>query len=101
MEHAASPPPRHGPNKALPPMRIMQSAPPRSAVAQLLLWVTILASVFFDFDLMPWLLESGFGESEEEVYFTLTQLWLGLLALWAWWERRAPNYRLQWPWEKD
>lgn len=88
-------------NLALPDLPAWQA---RSFWLQLLLFLTVLANLF-GVDLMAVLGEMGLGAEPDAVLATgerVVNAWQTLapllFGLWAWLERRAPNYRLVWPW---
>jgi len=81
-------------NLSLPPLPFWQA---RSFYAQLLLAVSVLLNTM-GVDLMASLAAIGFGSTPDEVVARGVSLWQALapiaFGLWAWFERRAPNYRL-------
>lgn len=88
-------------NLALPALSILQA---RSTYAQLLLIASVLLNAL-GIDLFAALSEMGLGSSPEEVIATgdrAVAAWQQVAPLafgiWAWMERRAPSYRLVWPW---
>ena len=72
----------------------------RSFYAQLLLAVAVILNLA-GIDLFAALTEIGWGASPEEVVDTGIGAWQTIaplvFGLWAWIERRAPNFRLVWP----
>ncbi|MDR5655234.1 hypothetical protein [Ruixingdingia sedimenti] len=81
-------------NLNLPPLPIWQA---RSFYAQMLLALSVVLNMT-GIDLMRWLADIGAGSSPDEVIETGVSVWQALspivFGLWAWAERRAPNYRL-------
>lgn len=65
----------------------------RSFYASILLAVTVLCNVV-GLDIWPMLQRLGLGGTEGEVVDKIMMLAPLAFGLWAWWERRAPNYRL-------
>jgi hypothetical protein len=73
-------------------------------------WAILLAALitlanFVGFDLLGFTSEVGAGATPDQVIDTgnrLVSAWQIvaplIFGLWAWVERRAPNYRLVWPW---
>ncbi|MGZ9811268.1 hypothetical protein ACXN5S_12470 [Pseudoroseicyclus sp. H15] len=90
-------------NSELPDLPAWQA---RSFWAMLLSVVVVLCTLV-GFDVLGWLGEIGAGGTEEAVLETgdrVVAAWQLVaplvLGFWAWIERRAPNYRLVWPWSK-
>lgn len=88
-------------NLALPALSILQA---RSTYAQILL-VVIVALNALGFDILSVLSEMGLGATPDEVIASSDKVvaaWQQVaplvLGIWAWLERRAPSYRLVWPW---
>lgn len=89
--------PTPGPNRALPPLNPMLA---RSTYAGLLTLIVGICTAY-NIDLIGLATGLGFGTTEDEIiktgeravsaYQVLANIALGI---WAWWERRAPNYRL-------
>ncbi len=86
-------------NPLLPELPVWQA---RSFYAQILLVVSVLLN-FLGIDLFRTLGEIGWGSSPEEVLATgdrAVAAWQQvaplIFGLWAWIERRAPNFRLVW-----
>ena len=84
-------------NTTLPELPVWQA---RSFWAQLLLVASVLANAF-GIDLFAALREMGIGSNPDEVMATVTRIGSALQVLspaffgiWAWLERRAPNFRL-------
>lgn len=81
-------------NLSLPPLPFWQA---RSFYAQLLLAASVLLNSA-GIDLMAILKSAGFGATPDEVIARGVSIWQALapivFGLWAWFERRAPNYRL-------
>lgn len=81
-------------NLSLPPLPFWQA---RSFYAQLLLAASVLLNTL-GVDLMGFLAATGFGATPDEVVARGVSIWQALaplgFGLWAWFERRAPNYRL-------
>ena len=81
-------------NLSLHPLPVWKE---RSFYAQLLLAASVLLNSA-GIDLMAWLAASGFGATPDEVIDRGVSVWQALapilFGLWAWNERRAPNYRL-------
>lgn len=84
-------------NTTLPELPVWQA---RSFWAQLLLVASVLANAF-GIDLFEALREMGIGANPDEVMATVTRIGSALQVLspaffgiWAWLERRAPNFRL-------
>lgn len=65
----------------------------RSFYASLLLLATVLCNAF-GYDLWPALQRVGLGNSDAEVVDRIMMLAPLAFGFWAWWERRAPHYRL-------
>ncbi|EGJ20101.1 hypothetical protein RSWS8N_18114 [Cereibacter sphaeroides WS8N] len=91
-------------NLALPALSLFQA---RSFYAQILLLLSVLLNAL-GIDLFAALAEMGLGSSPEEVIATgdrAVAAWQQLAPLafgiWAWAERRAPNFRLVLPWSGD
>lgn len=67
----------------------------RSFYASLLMAATVLANVL-GFNLLGVLETVGLGSSDEEVLRNVQMLMPLVFGFWAWFERRAPNFRLVW-----
>lgn len=65
----------------------------RSFYASLLMLATILCNAF-GIELMPLLSGLGFGGSADQVIDKVMIVAPLVFGWWAWWERKAPNYRL-------
>lgn len=65
----------------------------RSFYASLLLALTVIGNAT-GWDPMPWLARLGLGATPDQVVETVMRLAPLGFGLWAWWERRAPHYRL-------
>jgi hypothetical protein len=84
--------------------------PPLNGMAARSTWLVVLATLFaiasaVGIDLGGILAEMGIGATPEEVVASgerAVAAWQvvapHLLGTWAWIERRAPKYRLVWPW---
>lgn len=88
-------------NQSLPILPVWQA---RSSWAILLAALITLAN-FLGFDLLGFAAQIGAGATPDQILDTgnrLVSAWQIvaplLFGLWAWIERRAPNYRLVWPW---
>lgn len=85
-------------NLSLPTLPVWQA---RSFWAQLLLLASVLLNGF-GIDLMGLFQAMGLGDNPDAVIDTSISIWQAvapvIFGFWAWWERRAPNYRLVWPW---
>jgi len=81
-------------NLSLPTLPIWQA---RSFYAQLLLMASVVLNTM-GIDLMAFFGATGIGATPDEVIEKGVSIWQALspivFGLWAWWERRAPNYRL-------
>ncbi|MBY6091058.1 hypothetical protein [Maritimibacter alkaliphilus] len=65
----------------------------RSFYAALLLAATVLCNVV-GLDLMQQLERLGLGASSDQVVDRIMMLAPLIFGVWAWWERKAPHYRL-------
>ncbi|WP_126975054.1 hypothetical protein [Frigidibacter oleivorans] len=65
----------------------------RSFYASLLLALTVIGNAF-GWDPLPWLAHLGLGTTPDQVVEKIMLLAPLGFGLWAWWERRAPHYRL-------
>lgn len=94
----------------LPKLSNNTGLPPLNGMAARSTWLVVLGTLFtlasaVGLDLGGLLGATGIGATPEEVVAT-GERFVGawqlvapqLLFLWAWIERRAPNYRLVWPW---
>lgn len=81
-------------NLSLPTLPIWQA---RSFYAQLLLVASVALNAL-GIDLMGFFAATGIGATPDEVIAKGVSIWQALapilFGLWAWYERRAPNYRL-------
>lgn len=76
-------------NKNLPELPAWRA---RSFYAQLLLVATVLAQVM-GYDMGELVAHAGFDDPGQVLDFAMAAMPL-VLGFWAWFERRAPNYRL-------
>lgn len=65
----------------------------RSFYASILLLLTVIANTL-GYDLMPVLGRLGLGSTPDGIVDKIMTLAPLAFGFWAWWERRAPNYRL-------
>lgn len=67
----------------------------RSFYASALMAATVLCNVI-GLDFLAFLQGMGLGQNEDEILRNVEMLMPLLFGLWAWIERRAPNFRLVW-----
>lgn len=87
-------------NFSLPTLPVWQA---RSFWAQVLLMASVVLNAA-GIDIMSLFQAMGLGDNPEEVVEHSISIWQTVspvvFGFWAWWERRAPNFRLVWPWQK-